>query len=212
MACNLTRGLLVDCKDQIGGLKKIYFVKSYCSDITARAVFNSTNPLQMDNAGFENWDIKEDIGSGVNGVQVFQYDLRPNLSSMTVNFNSDPATGTTFFEQTLSITMQKLSVAQTNELKLISYNRSQVFVLDNNDNVFLLGMDNGVDVSGGTAVSGAGKGDMTGFTLELRAEEKNPMIWLPATQGTSDGSGNATTNYPFDGLADDSKLLITKGS
>ena len=53
---------------------------------------------------------------------------------------------------------------------------------------------------------------MTGFTLELRAEEKNPMIWLPATQGTSDGSGNATTNYPFDGLADDSKLLITKGS
>mgnify|MGYP003132775089 CR=1 FL=1 len=212
MACNLTRGLLVDCKDQIGGLKKIYFVKSYCSDITARAVFNGTNPLQMDNAGFENWDIKEDIGSGVDGVQVFQYDLRPNLSSMTVNFNSDPATGTTFFEQTLSITMQKLSVAQTNELKLISYNRSQVFVLDNNDNVFLLGMDNGVDVSGGTAVSGAGKGDMTGFTLELRAEEKNPMIWLPATQGTSDGSGNATTNYPFDGLADDSKLLITKGS
>jgi|TARA_Y100000015_G_C2354764_1_gene72362 hypothetical protein len=212
MACNLTRGLLVDCKDQIGGLKKIYFVKSYCSDITARAVFNGTNPLQMDNAGFENWDIKEDIGSGVDGVQVFQYDLRPNLSSMTVNFNSDPATGTTFFEQTLSITLQKLSVAQTNELKLISYNRSQVFVLDNNDNVFLLGMDNGVDVSGGTAVSGAAKGDMTGFTLELRAEEKNPMIWLPATQGTSDGSGNATANYPFDGLADDDKLLITKGS
>lgn len=212
MACNLTRGLLVDCKDQIGGLKKIYFVKSYCSDITARAVFNETNDLQMDNAGFENWDIKEDIGSGVDGVQVFQYDLRPNLSSMTVNFNSDPATGTTFFEQTLSITMQKLSVAQTNELKLISYNRSQVFVLDNNDNLFLLGMDNGVDVSGGTAVSGAGKGDMTGFTLELRAEEKNPIIWLPATQGTSDGSGNATANYPFDGLADDDKLLITKGS
>tara|TARA_R100000084_G_scaffold333_1_gene265 strand:- start:150 stop:788 length:639 start_codon:yes stop_codon:yes gene_type:complete len=212
MACNLTRGLLVDCKDQIGGLKKIYFVKSYCSDITARAVFNGTNPLQMDNAGFENWDIKEDIGSGVDGVQVFQYDLRPNLSSMTVNFNSDPATGTTFFEQTLSITLQKLSVAQTNELKLISYNRSQVFVLDNNDNVFLLGMDNGCDVSGGTAVSGAAKGDMTGFTLELRAEEKNPMIWLPATQGTSDGSGNATANYPFDGLADDDKLLITKGS
>ena len=211
MACNLTKGLAVDCKDQIGGLKKIFFVKSYCSDITSRAVFNGTNPLQMDNAGFENWDIKEDIGSGVDGVQVFQYDLRPNLSSMTINFNSDPATGTTFFEQTLSLSLQKLSVAQTNELKLISYNRTQVFVLDNNDNVFLLGMDNGVDVSGGTAVTGVAKGDMSGFTLELRAEEKSPMIWLPATQGTSDGSGNATANYPFDGLADSAKLLITKG-
>ncbi len=201
MACNLTRGLLVDCKDQIGGLKKIFFTQSYCSDIRASATFNGTNALQMDTAGFANWDIY-----GGSTVNVFQYDLRPNLSSMTVNVNSDPATGTTFFEQTLSITLQKLSVAQTNELKLISYNRSQVFVLDNNDNVFLLGMDNGCDVSGGTAVSGAAKGDMTGFTLELRAEEKDPMIWLPAT------AGGGTAKYPFDGLSDEAALNIAVGT
>ena len=201
MACNLTRGLLVDCKDQIGGLKKIFFTKSYCGDIRASATFNGTNALQMDTAGFANWDI---FSTGA--VDVFQYDLRPNLSSMTVNVNSDPATGTTFFEQTLSISLQKLSVAQTNELKLISYNRSQVFVLDNNDNVFLLGMDNGCDVSGGTAVSGAAKGDMTGFTLELRAEEKDPMIWLPAT------AGGGTAKYPFDGLSDEADLAITVGT
>ena len=201
MACNLTRGLLVDCKDQIGGLKKIFFTQSYCSDIRASATFNGTNALQMDTAGFANWDIY-----GGSTVNVYQYDLRPNLSSMTVNVNSDPATGTTFFEQTLSITLQKLSVAQTNELKLISYNRSQVFVLDNNDNVFLLGMDNGCDVSGGTAVSGAAKGDMTGFTLELRAEEKDPMIWLPAT------AGGGTAKYPFDGLSDEAALNIAVGT
>tara|TARA_R100001015_G_C4617280_1_gene173533 strand:+ start:1008 stop:1613 length:606 start_codon:yes stop_codon:yes gene_type:complete len=201
MACNLTRGLLVDCKDQIGGLKKIFFTQSYCSDIRASATFNGTNALQMDTAGFANWDIY-----GGSTVNVFQYDLRPNLSSMTVNVNSDPATGTTFFEQTLSITLQKLSVAQTNELKLISYNRSQVFVLDNNDNVFLLGMDNGCDVSGGTAVSGAAKGEMTGFTLELRAEEKDPMIWLPAT------AGGGTAKYPFDGLSDEAALNIAVGT
>ena len=201
MACNLTRGLLVDCKDQIGGLKKIFFTQSYCSDIRASATFIGTNALKMDTAGFANWDIY-----GGSTVNVFQYDLRPNLSSMTVNVNSDPATGTTFFEQTLSITLQKLSVAQTNELKLISYNRSQVFVLDNNDNVFLLGMDNGCDVSGGTAVSGAAKGDMTGFTLELRAEEKDPMIWLPTT------AGGGTAKYLFDGLSDEAALNIAVGT
>tara|TARA_R100000458_G_scaffold55462_1_gene59431 strand:- start:297 stop:902 length:606 start_codon:yes stop_codon:yes gene_type:complete len=201
MACNLTRGLLVDCKDQIGGLKKIFFTQSYCGDIRASATFNGTNPLQMDTAGFANWDIY-----GGSTVNVFQYDLRPNLSSMTVNVNSDPATGTTFFEQTLSITLQKLSVAQTNELKLISYNRSQIFVLDTNDNVFLLGMDNGCDISGGTVVTGAAKGDMTGYTLELRAEEKDPMIWLPAT------AGGGTAKYPFDGLSDEAALNIAVGT
>ena len=201
MACNLTRGLLVDCKDQIGGLKKIFFTQSYCSDIRASATFNGTNVLQMDTAGFANWDIY-----GGSTVNVFQYDLRPNLSSVTVNINSDPATGTTFFEQTLSLTLQKLTVAQTNELKLISYNRSQVFVLDNNDNVFLLGMDNGCDISGGTAVTGAAKGDMSGFTLELRAEEKDPLIWLPAT------AGGGTAKYPFDGLSDEAALNIAVGT
>ncbi|QDP51056.1 MAG: hypothetical protein Unbinned6004contig1002_42 [Prokaryotic dsDNA virus sp.] len=207
MACNLTRGLLVDCKDQIGGLKKIFFVKSYCSNVRARAIFNGSNPLQMDTAGFANWDVAES-----SKTIVFQYDLRPNLSSMTVNINSDPANGTTFFEQTLSISMQKLSVAQTNELRLISYNRSQVFVLDMNDNVFLLGMDNGVDVSGGTAVTGVAKADMTGFTLELRAEEKEPLIWLPATAGPGDNAGAATAKYPFDGLSDEADLTITVGT
>ncbi len=201
MACNLTRGLLVDCKDQIGGLKKIFFTQSYCSDIRASATFNGTNVLQMDTAGFANWDIY-----GGSTVNVFQYDLRPNLSSVTVNINSDPATGTTFFEQTLSLTLQKLTVAQTNELKLISYNRSQIFVLDNNDNVFLLGMDNGCDISGGTAVTGAAKGDMSGFTLELRAEEKDPLIWLPAT------AGGGTAKYPFDGLSDEAALNIAVGT
>ena len=205
MACNLTRGLLVDCKDQIGGLKKIFFTQSYCSDIRASATFNGTNVLQMDTAGFANWDIY-----GGSTVNVFQYDLRPNLSSVTVNINSDPATGTTFFEQTLSLTLQKLTVAQTNELKLISYNRSQIFVLDNNDNVFLLGMDNGCDISGGTAVTGAAKGDMSGYTLELRAEEKDPLIWLNATAGAGSG-GTPTAKYPFDGLTDEAALTITTG-
>ena len=205
MACNLTKGLAVDCKDQIGGLKRIYFVKSYCSDIRAKATFDGTDTNVMDTAGFANWDIQ----SG-GAVTVFQYDLRPNLSSMTVNFTSDPATGTTFFEQTLSISMQKLSVAQTNELKLISYNRSQVFVLDQNDNLFLLGIDNGMDVSGGTAVTGAAKSDMTGYTLEMRAEEKDPLIWINATAGPGTG-GTPTAKYPFDGLTDEANLTITTG-
>ena len=194
MACNLTRGLLVDCKDQIGGLKRIFFVNTYSADIRASGTFSDN---VMTTAGFASWDI-----FGGTYVNVFQYDLRPNLSSMTVNINSDPATGTTWFEQTLSLTLQKLSVAESNEIKLISYNRVQVFVQDNMDNVFLLGMDNGCDVSGGTAITGAAKGDLSGYTLELRAEEKDPMIWIKPTSGGG-------TDYPFDQLSDaDADLTI----
>ena len=176
MACELTRGRLVDCKDQIGGLKTIFFCAGYSSNIRQHYTPNGTDPLQIDTAGFTGWSA---YGSPTaSTMTLFKYDLRPNLSSMTINTNSDPATGTTFFEQTLSLSLQKLTVAETNELKLICYNRVQIFVQDMNDNVFLLGFDNGVDVSGGTIVTGAAKGDMSGYTIELRAEEKDPMFFI----------------------------------
>jgi|TARA_R100001224_G_scaffold39733_1_gene22659 hypothetical protein len=204
MACELTRGRLVDCKDQIGGLKTIFFCAGYSSNIRQHYTPNGTDALQIDTCGFTGWSA---YGSPTaSTMTLFKYDLRPNLSSMTINTNSDPATGTTFFEQTLSLSLQKLTVAETNELKLICYNRVQIFVQDMNDNVFLLGFDNGVDVSGGTIVTGAAKGDMSGYTIELRAEEKDPMFFIKKTNGSG-------TDYPFDQLGDaDSELTIVSGT
>ena len=154
----------------------------------------------MTTAGFATWD-------GFGGtVEVFKYDLVPNLSSMTVNIQSDNANGTTFFNQTLSITLQKIDHDTTNELRLMAFSRSQIFVQDENDNVFLLGLDGGCYVTGGTVVTGAAKGDLTGYTIEYGAEERNALIQLPASAGA------ATAKFPFDGLTDESNLTITTGT
>ena len=189
MACNLSAVRLVDCKDQVGGLKTIYFTKSYCSNIEEKDTFTADS-LIMTTAGFATWDIA--AGST---TTVYQYDLRPNLSSLTVNTNSDAATGTTFYTQNLSITLQKLDAATSYQLRLLAYNRCQAFVLDSNDKLFLLGYNNGLNVTNGTTVTGAAKGDMSGYTLELTGEEKFPYIHI--SEGTL-----GTTDYPFSGLAD----------
>ena len=197
MACDITRGRLIDCKDSIGGLKAIYIAKSYSNNISAVATVNAT---EMTTAGFATWS----CCSGT--VEVFKYDLVPNLSSMTVNIQSDNANGTTFFNQTLSVTLQKIDHDMTNELRLMAYSRSQIFVQDENDNVFLLGIDGGCYVTGGTVITGAAKGDLTGYTIEWGAEERNALIQLPASAGA------ATAKYPFDGLSDEANLTITSGT
>ena len=199
MACDLTRGRLIDCKDQIGGLKAIYICKNYNNNISAVATINTT---EMTTAGFATWS-----GQSGGATTVFKYDLVPNLSSMTVNINSDNANGTTFFNQTLSVTLQKIDHDTTNELRLMAYSRAQIFVQDSNDNVFLLGIDNGCHVTGGTVITGTAKGDLTGYTIEWGAEENNALIQIPAS------SGPATADYPFDGLGDaDAALTITPGT
>ena len=197
MACDLTRGRLIDCKDTIGGLKAIYIAKSYSNNVSAVATINAT---EMTTAGFATWS----CCGGT--VEVFKYDLVPNLSSMTVNINSDNANGTTFFTQTLSVTLQKIDHDMTNELRLMAYSRAQIFVQDSNDNVFLLGIDNGCHVSGGTVITGTAKGDLNGYTIEWSAEENNALIQLPAS------AGSATAKFPFDGLTDEANLTITVGT
>jgi len=198
MACDITRGRLIDCKDSIGGLKAIYICKAYNNNVEAVATIAGT---EMTTAGFATW-------SSQSGSQttVFKYDLVPNLSSMTVNIQSDNANGTAFFNQTLSVTLQKIDHDMTNELRLMAYSRAQIFVQDENDNVFLLGLVNGCHVTGGTVITGAAKGDLTGYTLEWAAEEKNALIQLPPS------AGPATTKWPFDGLADEADLTITEGT
>lgn len=201
MACTLTKGRLVDCKDAIGGLRTIYILPTYCNNIEEKAEIAD---LEMTDADFADWST---YGDPTGSKQtLLQYDLRPSLSSMTVNFNSDPATGTTFFTQTLSITLQKIDHDTTNQLKLAAYNRSQIFVRDANDDIFLLGMNNGVNVTGGTMVTGAAKGDLTGYTLEFSAEEKLPPIQVKPTAGPS------TANYPFDGLSDAADIAFVVGT
>mgnify|MGYP003670900634 FL=1 len=197
MACDITRGRLIDCKDTIGGLKAIYIAKSYSNNVSATATINTT---EMTTAGFATWS----CCGGT--VEVFKYDLVQNLSSLSVTINSDNANGTTFFTQALSVTLQKIDHDMTNELRLMAYSRSQIFVQDANDNVFLLGIDGGCYVTGGTVVTGVAKGDMNGYTIEWGAEERNALIQLPASAGA------ATAKYPFDGLADEANLTITPGS
>lgn len=192
MACDLTKGRQVDCKDSIGGLRTMYILPNYCGNIEASAEISTD--LEMTDADFADWDTYGDPTT--DKQTLLQYDLRPNVSSLTVNFNSDAATGTTFWTSVLSVTLQKLDHDTTNQLKLAAYNRSQIFVRDAMDNIFLLGMNAGCNITSGTMVTGAAKGDLSGYTLEFTSEEKLPPIQVAPT----DGPG--TTGYPWDQLTD----------
>tara|TARA_R100001163_G_C5059262_1_gene195930 strand:- start:871 stop:1476 length:606 start_codon:yes stop_codon:yes gene_type:complete len=200
MACNLTAAIGVDCKDQIGGLKYVYVTNEYYQNIESVDTVTASTFIMTD-AGFSTWQKSDGTAPGT--VTLYRYALRPNLSSMTINVNADSANGTTFYTQTLSLTLQKISSATAYQLRLLAYARPQIFVQDNNNNVYLLGYNNGCDVTGGTVVSGVAKGDMSGFTIDISAEELAPFIALPAGTPGQD-------KYPFDGLDSVTDLSITE--
>ena len=96
--------------------------------------------------------------------------------------------GTTFYDTTLNITLTFQDKATQEELKLIAHARPHVAVEDYNGNFFLVGLENGGDVNGGTIVTGAAMGDLTGYTLTVNAQETAPPYFVTSTVITDDAS------------------------
>ena len=164
MACTLTAGRSEPCKEQVGGIDKVYFVNF---DGETAGVYDAA--ITWENTG--SYIGGDGITSLTGTPSAFEYEIK-GASSFTQNINSDRASGTTFFEQVLELTLKKLTAEDHKELLLLVKARPQVIVKDNNGNHFFAGFEHGMDVSGGTVVTGTEMGDLSGYTLTLTGTER----------------------------------------
>ena len=172
MACNISNGRSLPCKSGVGGIKDIYF-GNYSAATAALSDSSGTITLS-DSETF------------------YKYQVKGN-SSMETAINSSRENGTTFYESTLNITFTFLDVATQEQIKLLAHGRPQVVVVDYNGNAFLVGKDHGCEVTGGTVVTGAAMGDLSGFTLTMVAQETAPPFFC-ASAPTDDSSSPIDPN------------------
>ena len=190
MACGLNLGRKEPCKDVVGGIKNVYFV-----DFGDLGTVSQTDD-----------EITNMTGDSSNNLTAFKYEVKGN-SSFETNITASRENGTTFFEQTLNLTLHKLTKEDNKELKLLAFGRPHVVVEDYNGNCMLMGLEHGADVSGGTIVTGAAMGDLSGYTLTLTAMERKPANFMDVNADIS------TSGYPFSEFAGLSgTITITEGS
>jgi len=168
MACALTSGRSLPCKSAVGGLKTVYYA-DYGTLGTATITAGEITAL----TGTPTW---------------YQYDIKGN-SSLETTINSSRENGTTFYTQTLNLTLTYLDKSTQEEIKLLAAARPHIAVEDYNGNFFLVGLEHGAEVTGGTVVSGAAMGDLSGFTLTFEAMETAPAYFVTSTVITDDASG-----------------------
>jgi hypothetical protein len=147
MACELSTGFTLDCKDGIGGIKQIILVDQSLVEFDLDA----------------NEVVTEIIG--VVSGDLYTYELPTQTGSFeeTINFNRDA--GTIFYTQTVNIMLNKLTAAKRLELQNVATSRVVVFVQDTNNNWWAVGYEYGADLSTSTAGTGTVLGDMNGYTL-----------------------------------------------
>jgi len=162
MACDLTAGRKVPCKDVIGGIVRAWFI-----DFGELGTVTKTDDEITDMTGT---------------ITALQYDLK-GTNSLETAITSSRENGTTFFEETLTLTLPKLSKEDNKELKLMAYGRPHICVEDRNGNFFLCGLEHGMEVTGGSIATGTAFGDLSGYSLTLTGQELEPANFIAG--GTS---------------------------
>ena len=162
MATSLTLGRLEPNKDVVGGLKAVYFA-DYTTSVFGTATVAAT----------------DEITAFSSAITLFKYELKGSNSIDEANPNSRE-NGTSFWEGSGSITLKKQDLATRKEMKLLSRERVLVVSEDYNGNFKIHGIHNGCEISIATA-SGAGMGDLSGYTLEITFTEQEPSYFLDSS-------------------------------
>lgn len=163
MACDINRGRLEECKESVGGISAVYFVNK--GDL-----------------GAITYDVTDtDVIDSVAGTpSAYKFEVR-GTSSFTQTPNVSRENGTAFFEQALELVLPKLTKKDHNTVKLLAYGSPHIIIEDNNGNLFLSGLEYGMDISGGSIATGSAMGDMSGYTLSFTGMEKVPANFLGDT-------------------------------
>lgn len=165
MACDITNGRIEECKDSVSGLKAIYFI--------------NYDDLNSDDVAYVAGEDTIDTWEPAAPITLYKYELKGN-NSFETTINSSRENGTTFFEQTLSIQLKRQDPTAHKNVKLLAFGRPRIVVRSMTDQFFLMGLDQGADVTGGTVSSGSALGDFNGYSLTFAAMEVSPANFLSA--------------------------------
>lgn len=189
MACDLSLGRQEVCKESIGGLQGVYFF-NYPSTGTGSYTPNFT--LNTDT---------NQVTAFPSGSTVYYYSLK-GTSAYTETVNSSRENGTTFFTQELTLNLKKLTPEMTVQLKTLAYGRPVAIVWTNNGDALVAGITMGCDLTAGSIQTGAGMGDLYGYSITLQGMEKLPAAFI---------TGSTQFN-PFGGAALTVKPTVVSGS
>jgi len=162
MACDITSGFALGCRDNSGGIKAIYILSGSISSIT-----DTSN------------EISDITGTGI----FYQFDLQRGTSDFTETINGSTENQTVFYEATVNAAFAKLQTSTRNQVKILAQNPDLKIVVEtNNDSdsekFIYVGRKNGAVLNAGQGQSGTALGDANGYTLTFTAQEPQPADFI----------------------------------
>ena len=190
MNCNIVVGRGLSCKDSVSGLKAIYIV-NYDDLDYENVAFDATNTDEV-----ETW-------TPATQLSMYKYELK-GANGFETTIESSRDNGTTVFNGALSIQLKKQDVATHKTIKLLAYGRPRIVVRTMTNQFFLMGLEQGSDVEGGSISTGQAMTDFNGYSLNFVSSETIPS---PFIKCSTEAELKVVFNTVADGSGDDAVIV-----
>lgn len=151
----LTKGRALACKGGNGGIKAVSFaVWSEANKITGVSGEVATLPVGI--------------------TAAYRYQLKNTGNTFTEEIVADQEARTVLYNGTVALVLQKLDLDTRNEIALLAMGELNIFIETNNGEVFVIGTENGAELTGGNFMTGGARGDMSGSNLTFTTSEPAP--------------------------------------
>jgi hypothetical protein len=168
MSCNLSQGESLPCKTYIGGVKEVFFIPSVAYDrfIAALTIDATTQ-------------VVTDIDGAASAFTAYRYELKVGAGNSFVETPEFSEEGGAAYNQELQISLLGFGAALRKELiKMVIQRKMIIVVRDSNNNLQLMGYDNGAEVSAGTIDRGIQMSDFYGRKLTFMSKTSQPAYFL----------------------------------
>lgn len=146
--------MTIDCRDSIGGAKEILFIEF--DNVTSMTEASGVVTAMV-------------LASG---KQFRRYVVPKETSFFTEALTANVQNGTNFYQQELTIVLNKMQANTRNEIQLLAQNRLIAIVLDLNGKYWLLGKEQAIDATGGDGGTGTAHGDRNGYQRVFTGMER----------------------------------------
>jgi len=161
MACDITSGFELACRDSIGGIKNIYILSGSIASVTGAGAGLLTD---------------------ISGVGTFyKFELVKQTGDFTETPTPSVENGTVFFDQVVNAPFHKLQSSIRNQVKVLAQNQDLKIIIETNNGTddsvgkfFLAGQSNGMTLTGGSGATGTAYGDLNGYSLTFGGQEPYP--------------------------------------
>jgi hypothetical protein len=170
MACILSNGWSLGCRDRQGGIQKV-FIGQWNGTTLATTVGTGASA-----------SIITAFTSGTSSFYTFEQELESASFTQKSVTNND--NGTVYYEQTISINLQGLDGQTVDKIRILDQGKFRIMVLDQNGRYWFLGRQNGVRTTESTPSVGKALGDMNGAMLTFLGREPLPAYEVVASAAT----------------------------